>query len=429
MNYLPKHKTAIILLSLVSLIFLSACSKSGDKFVSESQARSIAETNQGNSNSYSVADKTQLEHDVAKLLKGDEVLLRSKVEKVFALAELREKEGNEKEAIQLYEKGLKVNATNIPCQMKLASLLAKHKRSQETMTTATIVQEMAEDESLVFRAEELLKSLGNSPKSSKNLTQVDSYVEIVLIPLGTVNSRIIASLRDMLEQRMGIRFSIYPKAIDIGKPGRSFKTVFVNDYFRWLKERIGEDKFRSVVTELGFTEGSLVSSESKSKFIQILLERSGTDGQKALRDFDIELKKSSKQTQYDTGRLLTEIQTQFPLQEKSRIKGYLAVTNEDIFEGDSRFRFGAALPGHAIISYHRFTSDFNKEDQNRSRLLRRILKQALSSANFVLGIPRCTNPDCARAYPNSLPELDQKPDTLCSLCQERLLDYRHSAKR
>ena len=103
-----------------------------------------------------------------------------------------------------------------------------------------------------------------------------------------------------------------------------------------------------------------------------------------------------------------------------QIQGYLAITDEDICEGEARWRFGGAFPGYGVVSYHRFTAAFNGEPQDRSRLIARTLKQALSSANFILDIPRCANPNCARAYPHSLSELDRKPTDLCRQCKDAL---------
>jgi predicted Zn-dependent protease len=72
------------------------------------------------------------------------------------------------------------------------------------------------------------------------------------------------------------------------------------------------------------------------------------------------------------------------------------------------------------MSYHRYTAAFNKEPPNRPKLLERTVKQAISSTFFILDIPRCTSPACARAYPHNLVEHDQKTDALCQDCQRAL---------
>jgi len=56
----------------------------------------------------------------------------------------------------------------------------------------------------------------------------------------------------------------------------------------------------------------------------------------------------------------------------------------------------------------------------KARLIERAAKQALSSTGFVLGIKRCEGKECARAYPASLEEHDQKPGSLCAVCRENV---------
>ena len=367
-----------------------------------------------------------LEADVAKLLQGDQVLMRREINKVFSLANIYTGEGKDDKAIHLYEKALEVNASNIPMQMELASLLAKHGRMSEAVNKAHLVHELAEDGDLIHKAETLLKNAGYLENPPVPVHEVDRNVEIELIPHGDVNTRILVSLREKLEERMKISFTISPKSMEIGRPDRSYKEVVARDYIESLKKKLGDEKFSSIVSELGFRMDGLNTYENRLKFIHELFDHSGPEGQKAREIFDAKLKEAESMTQYDDARLLREIGTAFPLTQGSNLKGYLAVSSEDIYEGESRFRFGAALPGYGVMSLHRFSGEFNKEDQNRPKLVNRALKQALSSANFILGIPRCTNPNCARAYPSTLQELDQKPDTLCPLCEERLLAYRRA---
>ncbi len=98
---------------------------------------------------------------------------------------------------------------------------------------------------------------------------------------------------------------------------------------------------------------------------------------------------------------------------------FLGVANLDAFAGESNYIFGTAETGghHAVITCRRFTSEFNDETPSRPRLRDRLLKQALSSIRFMLGVPRCSTPTCARAYPHSLAEHDAKSTELCPACQ------------
>ena len=91
-----------------------------------------------------------------------------------------------------------------------------------------------------------------------------------------------------------------------------------------------------------------------------------------------------------------------------------------LFSGRSNYLFGATEDDKyfGVISAHRFRAAFNEEPPKRDRLEERLLKQSLSTIGFLLGVPRCSTPECARAYPQSLAEHDQKPSTLCAQCRE-----------
>ncbi|MHC4292488.1 MAG: hypothetical protein ACYSTR_09790, partial [Planctomycetota bacterium] len=98
----------------------------------------------------------------------------------------------------------------------------------------------------------------------------------------------------------------------------------------------------------------------------------------------------------------------------------IGITKEDIYAKDYNFLFGWGGKGYDIMSYHRFTADFNNDKPNRPLLVKRTLKQCISSTFRTLGIQRCTSPTCARAYPNDLTEHDRKAVELCDWCKEWL---------
>ena len=94
------------------------------------------------------------------------------------------------------------------------------------------------------------------------------------------------------------------------------------------------------------------------------------------------------------------------------------MANVDAFMAQSNFIFGSGEIGghHAMMTYQRFTAQFNEENPDRKRLVERTLKQALSSCGFMLGVERCSTPTCARAYPHNLAEHDAKTTELCPAC-------------
>jgi predicted Zn-dependent protease len=105
--------------------------------------------------------------------------------------------------------------------------------------------------------------------------------------------------------------------------------------------------------------------------------------------------------------------------------GYLGVTSADLYAKDFNFLFGWAGDRYGVLSYHRFSPEFNGEKPEGSALKDRTFKQMLSSTLRVLGISKCSTPDCAAAYPNSLDEHDRKGTRLCPRCKQQIQTVVH----
>lgn len=117
------------------------------------------------------------------------------------------------------------------------------------------------------------------------------------------------------------------------------------------------------------------------------------------------------------------------LYRKSKIS-FLGITGVDCFWHDNNFVFGVARNReYGVMSYRRFTADFNGEPPNSDRLFQRILKQAISTTGLMYGLPRCTSPICVRAYPNNLAEHDAKSAVLCQTCKEGFQKIFHAKKK
>lgn len=322
-----------------------------------------------------------------------------------------------------YDDAPRPDENNLQKKINFAKYLQEVNRTKEAIAAAISVYELAEDENLISEAEKILKKSKAEIKAREDNTLTEKNVQIIIVPLGNPNPRIIREIKILLEQKMGIKFVIHPVTKDMGRPDRTYASIFVKDCIEEIRQKLGEAQFSKVKNELGFQDHLLNSQEGKLKFIYALLSRSGETATEARNRFNRLLDESDRHKQYDNSRLLKEITKEHPLYRDSAIKGFLFITDKDIFEGNERFRFGGTIPGYGIISYHRFTSAFNLETQNRPRLISRTLKQALSSANFIFNIPRCENNECARAYPRSLAEHDHKTTDLCAVCLERLNQY------
>ena len=122
-------------------------------------------------------------------------------------------------------------------------------------------------------------------------------------------------------------------------------------------------------------------------------------------------------SQYDANALMNQISGRFRnMMNEPYSLGILGITAEDIYTDDYNFLFGLGQTRLGVMSYARFLLDKPSTEQFEKRAV----MQAFSSAGIIIGIPRCTYPSCARAYPHSLEEHDRKDLMLCYECRQNL---------
>ena len=296
--------------------------------------------------------KEELEERVNDILAGDGQFQRENAPDIFLLADIYAEEGNDKEAIRLYEKGLEIDERQLGYQLQLARLLHKSGDVKKAANKATVVALYAEDKALLAEAQKFLSETAGKSftlPSGKGRGEYLETVEIVIVPIGAINKRLVHEFKDAIQSKMGIKYSIAEVQLDPGKAAR--------------------------------------------------------------------------RGQYDADLLQDLLGTNFSLGERHGVRGYLGITEVDIYARDYNYLFGWAGKGYGVISYRRFTARFDREAPNRPRLLRRTLKQGISSSFFILGIPRCKTPDCARAYPGNLEEHDRKGTEICEWCRGQLKAY------
>ncbi|MBF0122165.1 MAG: hypothetical protein HQL21_02000 [Candidatus Omnitrophica bacterium] len=97
--------------------------------------------------------------------------------------------------------------------------------------------------------------------------------------------------------------------------------------------------------------------------------------------------------------------------------GLLIVIAQDMRVEGLNFIFGTADMARrvGVVSIARFSMDHPPQEL----LLERTTKQVFSTVGFIAGVPRCTTPGCARAYPNSVAEHDLKTTKICNVCLRR----------
>lgn len=96
------------------------------------------------------------------------------------------------------------------------------------------------------------------------------------------------------------------------------------------------------------------------------------------------------------------------------VVGALGVTDRDLAPPDLNFVFGHGdrKLKAGVISSIRFS-----QGAKPPQLVKRLVVQALSTTGFLLGLDRCQEASCARAFPRSLDEHDKKQEGYCAACK------------
>ncbi len=134
-----------------------------------------------------------------------------------------------------------------------------------------------------------------------------------------------------------------------------------------------------------------------------------------VRSVNIRIPAASRDKQWDAVELLDAFRDAVRPYMQKNVR-FIGITNLDIYKKGTNFLFGWRDGLYAIASYARFTAEFNNETPRRTRLISRLYRQCLASAGHILGLLRCDDPSCPRAYPESLSEQDAKTDHLCDVC-------------
>lgn len=347
---------------------------------------------------------------------------RHQLDKIFFIAKNFAENNLEDKAMQVYKKALDIDPANLAEQYNLAQLLVKNDRPKEALPRLSTIYEFSEDEELFLKAKKMLTELRFEFPASQQ-PDFDTIFEFILVPEDHLNSQIVKELRYALQERMGMKVSISPQTFTLEEPDRKLIDQYITEVFTLLSQRMSPLQKKSILTELGLDDEALQSPYNQSRFIIYSFSMLGAEGKKMQRVFEANLKEMGDKGQYHVTSAFVKLRLAFPLEEN---KAYIGVTSKDLYSENSNYNFGSGLFGgsYGIISYHRFRADYNKENQNRPRLVKRLLKQALSTSNFLLGFPRCDTLYCARAYPKSLAEHDGKSDELCQICKSRLEEFK-----
>lgn len=347
----------------------------------------------------------------------DAVMIRRDIADVFTLVDRLQAAGLVDDAMRYMSEALKHNAWALEYQMRYAELAGQKGELGVARQKATVVLRYAERDDLFERAQTLLGQAPLPTTAPLERTQ-DDAVTLVLVPLGKVDRCVLHDLSKALGDVLHIRVIVRDAGVSIPEYARDPASTHLATVRRDLISEMKQDeRLAAFLKQKGLGELALQSDDAVITACRYLSLQSG--GTNALAQFDagmLELRRAPRQ--WDIEALLRSLKTAVsPF--VTRNTYFIGVANLDAFTGQSNFLFGTAENNghHAVITYRRFTAEFNMENPSRQRLVDRALKQSLSSFGFMLGVMRCSTPTCARAYPNSLTEHDAKSRGLCPECR------------
>jgi len=360
----------------------------------------------------------QEQHEIESLLaKADSVELGKLSPRVFAFAECMLEEKGDAQARPYFEKALQASPWALEHQLTLGEILARSGHPEVLCEKAEMVLRTAEDDGLLKRAARLAgRTLPEKPGPFPD--NVEPVPTLVLAPVGDTSIFLLHDLKDTLSRKLEIKVTIASIHVKIPEPDRTAKTQWITRTRERVLAVIREKPMAAAqLGRMGFTFDQLKNDDES--FITMVRATTTLEQEvAATEELHKQLAQYENTKQWDVEKFLAAMQS--ALGGKANAKRWvLGVTPNDLYGGTSNFLFGVAATGRffGLGSEHCFRADFNNELPKRERLKERLLKQSLSTIGFMLGVRRCTTPECARAYPQSLMAHDNKPSTLCPACR------------
>lgn len=374
--------------------------------------------------SFQQTDRQTLEYRVKQLMSLDVSTQRQHIGEIFLLADVYSAEGKMDEAVRLYRDALKLDGWQLAYQLKLAQLLVMRGEKTEAVEKLKFVYQYSEEEEETDTAEKLAQGLGvelpQAPKPS-HLPAPPVDFDIILVPIGSVNSRLLEGVRERLQYETGIRYTIAADHMNPGTPDRTQSQFVFNLLVDSMKEAFSRPKFYVLLSKYNLTEEKAKTREGFIELLQGLAQEQGIPLQQS-QEFSNMLKQLEDEAQYDAERLMETLMRTYPPQKEGKPRGYIGVTGSDIFGSQSFSLMGQVGPRYGVLSYRRLQGAPNGEAPNRQRLSDRFVKNALYLSFAIFGIENCPTPTCARsASPGTgLAGLDQVEAKLCDRCLQRL---------
>jgi predicted Zn-dependent protease len=401
----------VSLLYCLIIILFSGCNSS--KVINKQEVQNINTVSQislirdVSSNGLTINELEAIINDAEK--QGN-VGARSHIHQYWQLADLYIINKEYRKAYNIIINGLRLDSWNYKYQ-KIASEIEimNHEYDKAYNRLNFIINNLDELGNIYNDSLQQIQSINFKNIDKQPINLPGYYVYIATYP--NLNSDVIDVLSARISEEYGIEVKIINIGLDesnINMRGRQLEIY--NEIIEDIYLKNSKEVINNFLQQIGLSNNEMNTLEGKRRFVYALLNQN-ENGRSQWAE--IEMIKS----QYSGNALLEQLSQRF----KNYINdvyclGVLGVTKNDIYENDYNFLFGWTQKKLGVMSYYRFLLGNPTNEQFEKRTV----MQAFSSVGFIIGIPRCTNPNCARAYPNSLEEQDRKDDELCNECKENL---------
>jgi predicted Zn-dependent protease len=354
----------------------------------------------------------ELENYIREVEIQGNVAARSIISQYWQLADLYMDDNNYTKAYEIVIKGLQLDPWNYKYQKIAVDIEIMNKDYQKAYSRLNfIINNLNELAAIYAESVEIQKTIDVKNVNNDIINLPGYYVYIATFP--GLNSDIVNLIAANISNTYGIEVKIINVGSDEYRGNIRDKQLDIyNNIVDDIRSKYSNEAIIKFLSEIGLTQNDLQTREGKRIFSYHLLSSTETGRQQWQL---IEM----TQNQYSGNELLDQLKHTFAnYNNDPHCLGILGITKQDIYENDYNFLFGWAQKKWGVISYARFMlGDPAPTDEQFGK---RAIIQSLASVGFVIGIPRPTNPNCARAYPNSLAEMDRKSMELCDECKMNL---------
>jgi predicted Zn-dependent protease len=354
----------------------------------------------------------ELENNIREAEAWGNVAARSIISQYWQLADLYMNAKNHAKAYEIVIKGLQLDPWNYKYQKIAVDIEMMNEDYQKANSRLHFIINNLNELAAIYTDSVKTQSTIDVKNINNEIINISGYyVYIATFP--DLNADIV----DLIAANISNTYGIEVKIINVGSDEyrdniRDKQLDIYNDIVDDVKSNYSNEAIASFLRDIGLTQRDLQTREGKRIFSYHVLNASETGRQQWQL---IEM----AQNQYSGDALLNQLKRTFAnYNNDSHCLGILGVTKQDIYENDYNFLFGWAQKKWGVMSYARFL--LGDPSPTDAQFERRTIIQSLSSIGSVMGIPRPTNPNCARAYPNSLAEMDRKSMELCDDCKTNL---------